>query len=167
MIHRVLIAFWRIKTYNESWAAFIYHQSCLTLNSGISPKSICVSVLLVNVCWIACRAGQEREDLRIQRKESKQSYLGNGSRKRRGEILRSWNIKESTSHHDYKSEYSVTDIASPDAEGECWIIHQMQSLPSDRQTVASPVITIRQEQEHQSSHLTDQLGPGKWEKNWV
>ena len=23
------------------------------------------------------------------------------------------------SHHDYKSEYSVTDIASPDAEGEC------------------------------------------------
>ena len=35
------------------------------------------------------------------------------------------------------------------------IIHQMQSLPSDRQTVASPVITIRQEQEHQSPLPSD------------
>ena len=48
------------------------------------------------------------------------------------------------SHHDYKSEYSVTDIASPDAEGEC---------PNHSPDV--PVITIRQEQEHQSSLPSD------------
>ena len=37
------------------------------------------------------------------------------------------------SHHDYKSEYSVTDIASPDGLNQ----EHQSSLPSDRQTVAS------------------------------
>ena len=51
------------------------------------------------------------------------------------------------SHHDYKSEYSVTDIASPDVP--VIIIRQEQehqsSLPSDRQTVASGSREMREE----------------------